>query len=133
MLFCSYVIFLLRTCRRPMNDCKIERSYGRCFGRQQLPAYSNRHSISNEKQSVVTARYLQSIKTFLTLELSRYRKSGSTFSSSEPAATAADSETPCVCARPSDPRQPCRRAAPRAWPLILPSIPLIVFWNSLLE
>ena len=81
-----------------------------------------------KKKSVVTARYLQSIKTFLTLELSRYRKSGSTFSSSEPAA---DSETPCVCARPSDLRQPCRSAAPRAWPLILPSKPSITFWNSL--
>ena len=32
-----------------------------------------------KKKSVVTARYLQSIKTFLTLELSQYRKSGSTF------------------------------------------------------
>ena len=45
---------------------------------------------------------LQRIKTILTLELSHYRKSGSTFSSSEPAATAADSEMPCVYARPSD-------------------------------
>ena len=36
-------------------------------------------------KSVVTARYLQSIKTFLTVELSQYRKSGSLFSSSEPA------------------------------------------------
>ena len=69
-----------------MNDRKIERSDGRGFGRQQLPADSNGHSISNEKKSVVTAQYLQSIKTFLTLELSRYRKSGSTFSSSEPVA-----------------------------------------------
>ena len=117
--------------QRPMNDRKIERSDGRGFGRQQLPADSNGHSISNEKKSVVTAQYLQSIKTFLTLELSRYRKSGSTFSSSEPAATAADSETPCVCTRPSDPRKQSRRAAPRAWPLILPSKPSITFWNSL--
>ena len=57
--------------QRPMNDRKIERSDGRCFGLQQLPADSNGHSISNEKKSVVTAQYLQSIKTFLTLELSR--------------------------------------------------------------
>ena len=48
-----------------------------------------------------------------------------------PAATAADSETPCVCARLSDPRKQSRRAAPRAWPLILPSKPSITFWNSL--
>ena len=51
--------------------------------------------------------------------------------SSLPTATAADSETPCVCARPSDPRKQSRRAAPRAWQLILPSKPLIAFWNSL--
>ena len=54
-----------------------------------------------KKEYVVSARYLQSIKTFFTVELSQYSKSGSTFSSSEPvAATAADSETPSpVCAR----------------------------------
>ena len=69
-----------------MNDRKTERSDGRGFGWQQLPADSNGHSISNEKKSVVTARYLQSIKTLLTLELSQYRKSNSTFSSSEPVA-----------------------------------------------
>ena len=45
----------------------------------------------------------------------------------------ADSETPsgCVCARPSDPPKQCQRAAPRAWPLILPFKPSITFWNSL--
>ena len=37
-----------------------------------------------KKKSVVTARYPQRIKSFLTLELSRCRKSGSTFSPSEP-------------------------------------------------
>ena len=54
-----------------------------------------------KKEYVVSARYLQSIKTFFTVKLSQYSKSGSTFSSSEPvAATAADSETPSpVCAR----------------------------------
>ena len=71
-----------------------------------------------KKKWVVAARYLQSIKTFLAVELSQYRKSGSTFSSSEPAATAADSETPCVCARPSNPPKLCWSAAPRAWLLI---------------
>ena len=55
------------------------------------------------------AQYLQSIQAFLTLELSQYSKSGSTFSSSEPiaactaSATAPYSETPCICAPPSDP------------------------------
>ena len=37
-------------------------------------------------------------------------------SKSRPAATAAYSETPCVCARPSDPRKQCLSAAPRARP-----------------
>ena len=47
--------------------------------------------------------------TFLTLEVSQYRASGSTFSSSElvadsrPAALVIDSETPYVDACPSDP------------------------------
>ena len=120
--------------QRPMNDRKIERSDGRGFGRQQLPADSNGHSISNEKKSVVTAQYLQSIKTFLTLELSRYRKSGSTFSSSEPVAARSDCRrlgNASVCARQSYPRKQSLRAAPRAWPLILPSKPSITFWNSL--
>ena len=38
--------------QRPMNDRKIERSDGRCFGRQQLPADSNGHSICNEKKNL---------------------------------------------------------------------------------
>ena len=46
-------------------------------------------------KSVVTARYLQSIETFLTLELSQYSKSGCTLSSSEPVAARSDD-----CPRP---------------------------------
>ena len=68
----------------------IERSYERGFGRQKLPADSIEISFPMKKKIVVTARYLQSIKTFLTLEPSQYRKSGSSL----PAATAVDSETP---------------------------------------
>ena len=55
---------------------------------------------------LVAAQNLQTIKTFLILELSQYRKSGSTVfqaSGLRPAATAADSEMPCVCACSSDP------------------------------
>ena len=54
-------------------------------------------------------------------------------SRSRPAATAADSEMPCVCARPSDPRKQSRRAAPtwRACLWILFSQPWITFWYSL--
>ena len=40
------------------------------------------------------------------------------------AATADGSETPCVCARPSYQRKQSRSAAPRAWPLILPTVRL---------
>ena len=47
--------------QRPMNDCKIEQRYGWGFGQQQLPAYPI------EISAVVTAQYLQSIKTILTL------------------------------------------------------------------
>ena len=45
-----------------------------------------------KEKSVVTASalYLQSIKTFLTLQLSWYCKSGSMFSSSEPVAASSD-------------------------------------------
>ena len=35
--------------QRPMNDSKIERDDGRCFGRQQLLANSIENFISNEK------------------------------------------------------------------------------------
>ena len=84
-----------------------------------------------QKKWLVAARNLQSIKTSLTLELSQYSKSGSMFFSSEPTATTADSETPCACARPSNLHKQSRTAAPSAWPLILPSKPLITFWNRL--
>ena len=53
---------------------------------------------------LVAARDLQSIKTFLTLELSQYCKSGSIFSSSEQVAACSDCRqlgNACVCASPS--------------------------------
>ena len=57
-----------------------------------------------KKKYVLTAQDFRSIqdKTFLTLEISQFRKSGSTFSSSDPdltlpAATAAKWETQCLC------------------------------------
>ena len=111
--------------QRRMNDRKIEQSDGCCFGLQQLLANSNysiEYFISNEKQIRHHCPIYTKHLTFLTLKLSQYSKSGSTFSSSEPvrpAATAADSKTPCICARPSDPPKLCRSAA--------------VFWNSLRE
>ena len=72
-----------------------------------------------KKKSVVTARYLQSnesIKTFLTLELSHYRKRSSIYSSSEPVA-ARSADLPrwkrhvFVLARPTRPS--CAGARPQ--------------------
>ena len=83
--------------QRPRNDWKIERRDGRCYGLQQLLANSIENFISHEKEKRLVAAYiceiahtLQSIKIFLTLELSQYSKSGSTFSSSEPVAASSD-------------------------------------------
>ena len=92
--------------------------------------------VTHEKKSrlvaqTVAAQNLQSIKTLLTLELSQYRKSGSMFSSSEPVAARSDCRRLGNALCPSDPRKQSRRAAPRAWPLILPSKPSITVWNSL--
>ena len=81
MLFQSYVIFLLK------DQWMLERwSEAMGFRRRQLLANSIELFISYEKSLVVAARNLHRIKTFLTVELSKYHKSGSTFSSSEPIA-----------------------------------------------
>ena len=119
------VLFLCHNfTQTPMTDRKIERSDGHCFDWQQLLADSIEIFISHEKKKwLVAAQNLQGIARVVAYFLQASR--------SRPAATAADSETPCVCARPSDPRKQSRRAAPRAWPLILPSKPSITFWNSL--
>ena len=210
-----------------MNRPKIELSNVRCFGtsRRRLLAESIENFISHEKKNwLVAARNSQTIKIFLTLNLSQYSKSVSTFSSSKQpptlsplpppidssllflakffswphplkppsppslwrllrpvppfpplqeggregwrkggretgreetkvggwvggwvgrreggregggkggrgvaaSRTAADLETCCVCARPSDPPKLCRSAGPRAWPLILQSKPSII-------
>ena len=51
-----------------MNERKIDQSYERCFGQQQLLADSIENFISLDKKSdlltVVVAQYLQSIETF---------------------------------------------------------------------
>ena len=49
-------------------------------------------SFHMKKKVLIAARYLQSmnLKTFLTLELSQYRKSGSMFSLSQPVAASSD-------------------------------------------
>ena len=123
--------------QRPMTDRKIERSYGCSFGQHQLVADSMENFVSHEKKKWLVAVWnLQSIKTLfklLTLELSQYRKSDSIFSSREPVTASSDCSRlrSCVCACPSDAHTQSRRAPQRAWLLILPSKPLIAFWNSL--
>ena len=91
-----------------MTYREIERSDGRCFGRQQLLANSIEIFISHEKKKwLFAARNLQSIKTLLTLNwvsIVRVVTCFSQASRSVPAATAVDSETPFICACPSYPR-----------------------------
>ena len=74
--------------QRPMNYSKIEQSNGRHWALVWSATTSRpfqwKFHFHWKKKSFVTARYLQSIKTFFTVELSEYCKSGSTFSSSEP-------------------------------------------------
>ena len=80
-LFCSYVIFLLS------DECMIARSskaMGAALICKNFSSIPSKISFHIKKKSVVTAQYLQSIKTFLILEVSQYRKSGSTLSSNEP-------------------------------------------------
>ena len=108
-----------------MNDRKIERSDGHDFDRQQLLAYSIENFISHEKKSDSTRPDIyKAFKPFWLsnwVSIARVVARFPQASLSRPAATAADLETPCVCARPSDPPKLCRSAAQRAWPLILQS------------
>ena len=71
--------------QRPTMIERLSKSNVRCFGWQQFLA----NSVENymKKNWLAAARYLQSMKTLLTLELSQFRKSGSRFSSSEPASS----------------------------------------------
>ena len=76
--------------------------------------------ISHEKKKwLVAARSLQSMKTLLALELSKYRKSGSMFSSSEPVAASSDchrlrvGNTLCLCS-PVLPAQAEQESCPKS-------------------
>ena len=98
MLFCSYVIFLLR------DQWLIERlseAMGAALVGNNFSPIPSKFHFTWKKKWLVAARNLQSIKTLLTLELSQYRKSGSMFSSSEPVAASSDSSrlgnTLCLC------------------------------------
>ena len=103
--------------KRPMNDRKIEQIHGRGFGRQQLLAHSMEISFPMKKKSVVTARYLQRFKPFLIVELSQFRRRGSTFSSSEPVAARSDCRrlrnTLCLCS-PVQPAQAVPDRGPKS-------------------
>ena len=111
----------------PITDRKIERSDRRCFGQQQLLAHSIEIFISHEKKvdSLRPEKYKALRPCWLLnwFSIARVVTCFPQESWSRPAATAADSETPCFCACPSYSRKQSRRAAPRAWPLILPSKP----------
>ena len=102
--------------------------------------------ISNEKKIchhwLVTAWNLQTIKAFVTLKLSQYRKGGCTFSStwSEPVVVCSDCSRLWIalclcrnCARQSYLPKLCRSTAPRARSLILQWKTSNVFWNSQLS
>ena len=88
--------------------------------------------VSNTADECYKGRLLNQIKK-RSLSCQSWSLHGFQVSRSLPAATAADLETPCVCASPSDQPKVCRSTAPRALPLILQSKPLIVLWNSLQE
>ena len=104
-------------------------------------SFSTHHFISQEKKSdSLRPEIYKALKPCWLLNWVSIARVVACFpqaSQSLPAATASYSETPCVCARPSDPHKQSRTAAPslgpRAWPLILPSKPSITFWNSLLR
>ena len=129
--FFSYFIFLLR------DQWMFER-LGKAnwwgFGQGQLLANS---IISHEKRGDLLLPYIyKAIKPFWLsnwVSLARVVACFPKVSLSLPAAPAADSKTPCVCASPSDQPKLCWSAAPSAWPLILQSKSSIVFSNSLLE
>ena len=100
--------------RRPITDIKVEQGWAKqwelliaCFGRQQRLteisplAIPSKISFHIKKKSDLCCPKLQSIKTFLTLELSHYCKSGSTFSSSRTVTASSDCSwirnTLCLC------------------------------------
>ena len=108
MRFCSYVKFYSET-------SEWSRDWAALVGNNlsPIPLKFSFHM----KKKIVRARYLQSIKTFLTLELSQYRKSGSKFSSSEPVAARCDcsrlGSALCLCS-PVRPAQAVPERGPKS-------------------
>ena len=112
MLLCSYVICLLRD---QWMIARLSEALGAALVSNNLLLFPSKISFHMKKKWLVAALHLQSILTFSTVDLSQYSNSGSMFSSSEPvtaSTTAADLETPCVCALPSDPPN-CAGALPQ--------------------
>ena len=119
--------------QRPMTGRKIERSKGRCLGRQQLLDNSIENSFQMVKKSDLSRPVIyKALKPGWLLKWVSIARVVACFPQASPSqpATVAELETPCVCARPSNQRKQSRRAAPRAWQLILPSKPSITVWNN---
>ena len=117
-----------------MNDRKIERNNGRCFGRQQLLADSIENFISHLKKSDSSRPDIyKALKPFW---LSNWVSIARVVAHVPQASLSRLPQTwkrPVFCARLSNPPKLCRSADPRAWPLILQSTPSIVFSSSLRE
>ena len=87
MRFCSYVTFLLRD---QWMIKRLSKETGAALVGNNISPIPLKISFRMKKKLLVAARNLKSIETFLTLELSQYRKSSCKLSQSRPAATAAD-------------------------------------------
>ena len=131
LILCHALFLCYIFTQRPMNDRKIEQSDGSCFVLQQLLADSIEKKSDSSRPDIYKA--LRPCWLSNRVSIARVMAHFPQVSRSLPVATAADLETPCVCARPPDPPMLCRSAAPRAWPLILQPNPSIVFSNSLRE
>ena len=104
--------------QRRMNDRKIQRSDGRCLGRQQLLADSKEISFQMKKKSDSSwPEIYKALKPYWLLELIQYRKSGSMFSSSEPVAARSDcrrlGNALCLCS-PVRPAQAEQESCPKS-------------------
>ena len=130
---CSYVIFLLRDQRMIERLSKVMGAALICNNFSPIPSKFHSHK---KKKWLVAAQNLQSIKTFLTLDLSQYSKSGSMFSSSKPVAAHSDcsqlGNSLCLCS-PVQPAywgaQPKQESSPKS---LAVDFPLFSF-DSLLE
>ena len=131
MRFCSYVIFLLRD--QWLIERLSEAMGAALVGNNFSPIPSKFSFHIKRKKWLVAARNYKALKPSWLLNWISIARVVAWFSQailSRPAATVADSETPCLCARLFDQRKQSRRAAPRAWQLILPSKPSITVWNN---